>query len=489
VLNQTLPFFEWIILAHGRIGADVDDALAELDQRDDVTLLRLPENLGIIGGMRVCLEAATGEYLVPLDADDLLTSDALQILAEACDREGHPALVYTDEDILVENVRCAPYWRPDWDPVLNLSSSFIWHLCCLRRDIALSSGVYSDSAANWCHDWDSVFRIVEAGHQPVHVPEIVYHWRQHPISSTNRPAPDSGSRHSTYSVLQRFLAKTARPDLYIIEDFPVFRGAPEWTVTRKPVEAPDAALLVLGEGQNLDTKPPHDGPWRRSLTLPVPAPARSARSWRFWLGREPVPAATIAPLKAALAAIPEPLTIVRSLGITPKGDSWFWEAVKLLELHGDAKLVHGLVVDQNDRVQRGGEVFLQAGDLVCPQRGKPATDPGAFALALKPHCASSVPSDFFMADTGFLRDVLKSLPDDTPLAGLGIRLSATARASGFLTAFSPLIVARTTAVLLDGDPADLAKLAEAVLGREECERAGRKVCGQAGFLNHARDYR
>lgn len=489
VLGQTFPFFEWILLAHGPIGAEVENALVKLDRRDDVTVLRLPENVGIIRGMRICLEAATGEYVVPLDADDLLTGDALHILAQACGRHDLPALVYTDEDILVDNKRCAPYWRPDWDPVLNLSSSFIWHLCCLRRDVALAADVYGDSAANWCHDWDSVFRIVQAGHIPVHVPEIVYHWRQHPISSTNRAVPESGSRQSTRAVLQRFLSGTPRPDLYRIEDFPVFRGAPEWTITRLPLEAPGAALLLLGTDDSQTAEPTGESPWHRSVAVAEPARARPVRGWRFWHRREPIPPQTIAPLKAALATIIEPLSIVRSASITPVGDSWFWEAVKLFELHGNVRLVHGLVLDQNQMVQRGGEVFLRDGRLVCPQRGKLATDAGAFALALKPHCTASVPTDFFMADTHFLRETLDSLPDDTPLAGLGIRLSATARASGFLTAFSPLIVGRATSTLFDGAPEDLSKLAEAVLGLAECGQASQTVRGQAGFLNHVGEYR
>lgn len=489
VLDQTFPFFEWILLAHGPIGHEVDNALVELGRRDDVTILRLPENVGIIRGMRICLEAATSEYVVPLDADDLLTGDALYILAEACGRHDLPAFVYTDEDILVDNKRCAPYWRPDWDPVLNLSSSFIWHLCCLRRDAALAADVYGDSIANWCHDWDSVFRIVQAGHIPVHVPEIVYHWRQHPVSSTNRTEPESGSRQSTHAVLQRFLLGTARPDLYRIEDFPVFRGAPEWTITRLPQEPPGVALLLLGTDDNQAAELYGENPWRYSVAVAASRRVKPARDWRFWRRHERITPPTIEPLKAALATIVEPLSLVRSVSITTDGDGWFWEGVKLFELHGEVKLVHGLVLDKNQMVQRGGEVFLWDGRLVCPQRGKLATDAGAFALALKPHCTASVPTDFFMADTRFLRDTLDRLPDDTPLAGLGIRLSATARASGFLTAFSPLIVGHATSTLFDGAPEDLSKLAEAVLGLAECGQAAKTVRGQAGFLNHVGEYR
>lgn len=488
--QQTIPFFEWIVLAHGPITSELDSELKGLATLPGVTLLRMPENLGIVGGMEVCLKAATGDYIVPMDADDLLTPDALQVLAAIAERESWPAFLYSDEDILVDDDPLAPYWRPDWDPVLNLSSSFIWHLCCIRRDVAVEIGLYSDAAANWCHDWDTVFRIVEAGHQPVHVPEILYHWRQHPISSTNRPDPDSGSRRSTRALLERFIGRTARPDLYLIEDFPIFRGAPEWTLTRRPVDAPPVAVLVPGVAEGSPGKGlPVEGPWRRPIVLDV-APSPKPRLWRrFWEKDVATVAPSIGPLKRTLADLREPIVLVLSPSVAPVGEAWFWEAVKLLEVHEQVKLVHGLIIDETDLVQRGGEVFRKDGRLTCPQSGKPAIDPGSFALALKPHCASAVPTDFFMADAIFLREALVGLADDTPLAGLGIRLSAFARACEGLTAFSPLIIGRIAGPLIDGNPSDLARLAEATLGQGECERAGRQVRGAAGFINHAGSYR
>ena len=71
--------------------------------------------------------------------------------------------------------RSRPTGAQTGDPVLNLASSYIWHLCCIRRDAALREGLYTDPGATWCHDWDTSFRIARSGEAPLHVPEVLYH--------------------------------------------------------------------------------------------------------------------------------------------------------------------------------------------------------------------------------------------------------------------------------------------------------------------------
>ena len=45
-----------------------------------VKLYREEKNEGIVGGMRACLEQASGRYLCTVDADDLLYTDCLPIV-------------------------------------------------------------------------------------------------------------------------------------------------------------------------------------------------------------------------------------------------------------------------------------------------------------------------------------------------------------------------------------------------------------------------
>lgn len=478
---QTYPFDEWIVLAHGPVQPALDRLLDEYARAPRFRLMRLPENLGIMGGMRVCLDAARGDYVVPMDADDLLTRDALQVLAAEIVRRGAPQLLYSDEDILIDGVPRAPYRRPDWDPVLNLASSYVWHLCAIRREDALRLELYTDPGASWCHDWDTMFRVSDTGSEPVHIAEVLYHWRQHPASSTNRPDPESGSRRSQRHLLERQIARRTAPERYRVVEFPIFRGAPEWHVSRLPVDPPAVDLLCVGDSQLAPGVPASS---RRVVGARAAAPPRRWYS-RLLRGRtDGTPAAvTAGALREALAAGTAPRVALVSSAVETEGVEWWWEAVRLLELHPDVAAVGGAVLDRAGRIVCAAPVVDSAGRWIVPQAGRPANDPGPFAIALKPHCVAGVPTDLFVAERPLLADVLGALPADAPLSGLGARLGLAALSRGRRVVFSPLIRATLCGPSLDEAPAGAADAAvcAALDAGGRAALAGR-VLSAAGFL-------
>ena len=245
IFAQTCPFHEWLILAHGPVSEGVNKVLMHLERQSHVLVYRLTHNLGIMGGMKFCLDRASGDYIVPMDADDLITQDALQIMAATIERNERPAILYSDEDMLIKGEFTAPYFRTDWDPVLNLAGSYIWHLCAFRHDLATKLHVYTGIGSNWCHDWDTIFRFSNAGYLPFHVSEILYHWRQHSASSTNRADPDSGSMRSTRDLLEKQIALHPNPDRYKIEKYPIGWKNKEWYIKRCPYMGLTMDIIVV----------------------------------------------------------------------------------------------------------------------------------------------------------------------------------------------------------------------------------------------------
>jgi hypothetical protein len=441
---------------HGPIEDGLAEYLKKLHCDERVKLRHSPVNLGIVGGMRACLEAASGDYIVPLDADDLVASNALATLGRYIVAERDPILVYSDEDILVGDRTHSPYRRPDWDPVLNAASSYIWHLTAIRRDAALSLGLFEDPGAEFCHDWDTVFRVAAAAVRPVHAPHILYHWRQHPASSTNRPDPDSGSRKSTRHVLQRFVNSLPRPHDFLVEEFPIFRGAPEWHIARRPNSIPRVGVVCIGG----DADRLGEAPFAARAELPPDADS-----------------ATV--LSAAMELDVDHVCFI-SEALRPSGAVWFWEAVKLFEIHPEAALVQGLIVDRLDRIVRGGEIYLSDGRIACPQFNRAADDPGPFAIALKPHRIAAAVTDFFFAELRFLRECRYRASSADGVSGLGVELGALAENAGRIIAFSPLICARTVGPLLDRS-LDVLSANLSPLARECAQRQG--ILSSVGFFD------
>jgi hypothetical protein len=422
VLTQTAPEFEWVVVDNGSTVREVVAAVAELARDHRVRLARVERNVGIIGGMRKCLEAAHGEYVIPLDADDVLVDDALETLADEIVNRGRPAFLYSDEDMLVDDQPTTPYLRPDWDPVLNLSTSYAFHLCAFRREDAVKLGVYTDSKVEWCHDWDTITRFADAGHEPIHLPEVLYHWRTHRRSSTNRRRPYEGSLESQRHLLMRVLAGRGFADLFEITPFPLTRGAPEWWLRRRRACPPSiGAVRVTG-----DHEPPSANHFPAIVAV------------EFVRDEEP---GVLDALQESAQRLGAEFTLVCSASVEPEGEEWLWEGLGLAQLHPDVALVAGRIVDSARRVLAGPQILGFDGLCGCPERGRSESDPGYFGLALKQRSVSAVHSAFFLARTQFLIEGLTELPSPASFPLLGMWLGARAFEQGRRVASSPIVQA------------------------------------------------
>lgn len=465
--RQTCPDFEWVLLAQGTLPADLEQTVTRVSADRRVKLIRAETNLGIINGARKCLEAATGEYVIPLDGDDLLTPDALQVLAQAIADHGAPPFLYTDEDFFVGGRPQSPYLRPDWDPVLNLTGSYIWHLCAFRRDLALEVGVYSDCGSEFCQDWDTVCRFANAGFAPVHIPEVVYHWRAHDHSSTNTADPNRGSLASQRHIVDMQVQRQPNPELYDIQPFPIFRGAHEWWIERRrvrpapaefiyctnPSESPQAMVdglvqrldearypfqkvHLLGTGEISEVNRRQLIERLDQLAVAHSQPGVEGDAVRCW------PAAGIGGFGAIVPHLSDGMTVVCRSGLTPQGETWPWESLRMFEFHDDLALIAGRIINPDNIVIGGGEVFGYGGISGCVEYARPAGDPGPFALFLKQRTVSAVNSAFFVARADFLRHATVGVRAVASLEFLGAWLGLLAAEEGLRVAVSPLLAAR-----------------------------------------------
>ena len=138
----------------------------------------LAENRGIAGNSNAAAALATGEFLVLLDHDDTLAPNLLFEVASALNARPEADLLYFDEDKLSEfgQQRSEPFFKPDWSPELLLSANYLMH-SVVRRELFTAVGGFA-SDADGAQDWDLVLRCTERSAAIVHIPKILYHWRQ-----------------------------------------------------------------------------------------------------------------------------------------------------------------------------------------------------------------------------------------------------------------------------------------------------------------------
>jgi glycosyltransferase involved in cell wall biosynthesis len=413
---------EWVILDNGCTKAGLLSYLADLRAHTWVKLCRVETNIGITRGLRHCLERGKGRYVLPVDADDYLYSDAFQVITSFVRRADYPALLYTDEDKVIGKRFFQPYFKPDWDPVLFLNSAYIAHLGVIDREKALALGAYSDSRTEGSADWDLFIRFVIAGYTPVHIPEVLYSWRVHAHSTADDAASKPYVHSSQKAVLQRFLDAQPNPAKFSIEYSPLLGGAAHWHFSRQHSDprALDTALLISGLANNGD-EVKGDYPEIRRVSVRIDANVDS--------------------LVSLAEEVAEGDGLVHLIGDDVEVDDadWPWEAVTLFELHPDAVMIGGRIRNRKNIITEAGRYFGFGGVCGCPDRGRSVLDPGYFGQVWKQRSVSAVSTQFAVIKATFLLELLTVLPRQASLPFFGAWAGAHALRSGKRIVYSPFL--------------------------------------------------
>jgi GT2 family glycosyltransferase len=188
VAAQTHRHWEHVLVDDGSSKPSVGQALASAARRDSrIRVFRHDRNRGIVAASTTALEQARGEYVAMLDHDDVLAPNALERLSSAL--RGHPqaSFAYSDNDVLRRDGRVAdPFFKPDFSPERLRNHNYVLH--CVMAPLAGVREVGGfRSGFDGAQDHDLLLRLSELG-PPVHVPEVLYHWREAPASVASDPS-------------------------------------------------------------------------------------------------------------------------------------------------------------------------------------------------------------------------------------------------------------------------------------------------------------
>lgn len=185
VINQSYQDFELIIAASNF----PESALCLLEfyanMHPAVKPLVLEDNLGIAGNTNVALGHASGSHICLLDHDDLLHAKCLERISQ-CIHSTSADFIYTDEDKvdLGGGVFHSPVRKPEFSHELIERNNFITHLTVVSRELLDKTGLMR-SAYDGAQDYDFILRATEMADDVVHIPEVLYHWRESQDSTSS----------------------------------------------------------------------------------------------------------------------------------------------------------------------------------------------------------------------------------------------------------------------------------------------------------------
>jgi glycosyltransferase involved in cell wall biosynthesis len=178
VRRQTFADWELVLVDDSSpslaVRALLEDAAAS-DPR--IRVITRVENGGIVASSGDALAAATGRFVALLDHDDLLTPDALAVVAQVIADEPEVDYLYSDEDKIGPDGRFYDvFHKPSWSPERLRGQMYTAHLSVLRSDVAREVGGFT-VGSDGSQDHDLVLKVSERARRIVHVPKVLYHWR------------------------------------------------------------------------------------------------------------------------------------------------------------------------------------------------------------------------------------------------------------------------------------------------------------------------
>jgi GT2 family glycosyltransferase len=205
---QSYERWELCLCDDGSTRAGVRTVLEEAAGRDPRISVTFAEtNGGISRATNAALALAGGEFVAFMDDDDLIEPHTLYLYAQELRSRPDADVLYCDEDMLMPSgERRYPFFKPGWSPDTLLGMNYITHLVVARRRLVEEvGGLHPDR--DGAQDHDLLLRLAERTDAFVHVPEVLYSWRQSPrstaLTSEAKPYAYEAGRKAVQDALDR----------------------------------------------------------------------------------------------------------------------------------------------------------------------------------------------------------------------------------------------------------------------------------------------
>lgn len=206
IQNQTHENWELCIADDCSTREDTRQYLSQItDER--IKICMMPENGGISRASNAAAAMAEGEYIVLMDNDDIIAPNALEEFANVAN-DTYPDIIYSDQDIVdMEGNHRDPLHKPDWSLDLFRSQMYIGHLLGFKKSLFELVGGFR-TEFNGSQDYDLVLRMIEHTYHVVHIPKVLYSWRDIPSSTAANPESKPYAQTAGLKAIQEHLDRT-----------------------------------------------------------------------------------------------------------------------------------------------------------------------------------------------------------------------------------------------------------------------------------------
>ena len=174
VLNQTFQDFEIIIVNDGSNEEKTIEVLNTFSKPKSIIINT--ENKGLSEARNTGIKAASGEYILPLDADDKIHTEYLEKAVKILDNNPSTGIVYSDAEFF--GAKKGKWDLPEFNLHNFLTSNCLFCSALYRKSDWEKVGGYKKEMDKGYEDWEFWLSLIEMGVEVYKIPEVLFYYRQ-----------------------------------------------------------------------------------------------------------------------------------------------------------------------------------------------------------------------------------------------------------------------------------------------------------------------
>ncbi len=219
VFDQTFPFFEWILVDDGSTAEEDIGMLDVLANEDPRVVVLHKKNGGASSARNLGIRNARTEYILPLDADDLLEPTFLEYCWWMLSHDQQASWAYT-ESCGFQGMEYI--WKSRFDANKMKRENLLTVTALIRKSALESVGCYMEGPRYYNEDWHAWLKMVAAGYYPVQsLGEPLFWYRRSDTGAFSKATTDKSAAEENKRLIASAAAKIHDPHPAVIYPQPM----------------------------------------------------------------------------------------------------------------------------------------------------------------------------------------------------------------------------------------------------------------------------
>ncbi len=183
VLKSDYENLEIVIVNDGSTDKISDTVTEYFSSNPKIKVIKI-KNSGVCTARNVAVENATGEYILPLDADDKIYPEYIKKAVKILDKNQKIGIVYCEAEFFGISDK---KWDLKPSTIKNmLVQNRIFPCAMFRKSDFEKVGGYNPKMESGCEDWDLWLSLMENGAETYQIPETLFSYRKYQNERTAR---------------------------------------------------------------------------------------------------------------------------------------------------------------------------------------------------------------------------------------------------------------------------------------------------------------